>query len=165
MSLQTLWCSVFQPSLFSNHPWWWCYCQTAPKLEYSYLGWEGLLHKSLQAFREQTQLKDWTSKCLQAHEIASEQALQLENDQTPSSRCHFATIHGAYLHVIIFSKTQPILMHLYFHFPVKPVHMPISTLLVFWSPPFLKLLPSRYCEVKASKAGCQEIESLKKLPA
>ena len=49
MSLQTLWCSVFQPSLFSNHPWWWCYCQTAPKLEYSYLGWEGLLHKSLQA--------------------------------------------------------------------------------------------------------------------
>ena len=73
--------------------------------------------------------------------------------------------YGAYLHVIIFSKTQPILMHLYFHFPVKPVHMPISTLLVFWSPPFLKPLPSRYCEVKASKAGCQEIESLKKLPA
>ena len=92
MSLQTLWCSVFQPSLFSNHPWWWCYCQTAPKLEYSYMEWEGLLHKSLQAFREQTQLKDWASKCLQAHEIASEQALQLENGQTPGSRCHYATI-------------------------------------------------------------------------
>jgi hypothetical protein len=44
-------------------------------------------------------------------------------------------------------------------------NVPISTLLVFWNPPFLKPLPSCYCEVKASKAGCQEIESLKKLPA